>query len=236
MTHEVLTIQTLDAIEVQFVRAGIGGRSYAFLIDWHIRLLAAVVWFTVAVVVFDWNASASKTAFTWGAAVPAGLIYFLYHPVLEIAMRGQTPGKRWIHLRIVTTEGGVPGAGPLLVRNVFRLLDSAPALYALGLLVMLCTRDQVRIGDLAAGTLVVYDSPEPKGSLADTVVADGVAGRVAPLLEEWLERWRDLNPGQRDDIARALLQKAGVAGHETLKGDALRVRVRGWLDDDATHA
>lgn len=233
MTQEVLTIQTLDGIDVQMARAGIGSRSYAFLIDWHIRLLAAVVWFAVVVVVFDSSAADSREAFIWGAALPSGLIYFLYHPVLEVAMRGQTPGKRWIHLRIVTTEGTVPGAGSLLLRNVFRILDSAPALYALGLLVMLCTRDQVRIGDLAAGTLVVYDVPEPKGALADAVVHDGVAARVTPLLEEWLERWPELDPLQRDGIARGLLGKAGVGGHESLGDAALRERVRGWLGDNA---
>lgn len=233
MNQEVLTIQTLDAIDVHLARAGVGSRAYAFLIDWHIRLLAALTWFLLATAVLGMDLKTSVTTFSFGAALPAAAIYFLYHPVLEIAMRGQTPGKRWTHLRVVTTEGGVAGTGALLVRNVFRLLDSAPAFYAIGLLVMFCTRDQVRVGDLAAGTLVVYDAPVPQGSLADAVVHDGVTARVAPLLEEWLERWDDIDPLQRDTIARNLLRKAGRAGDDLLDSAALREQVRAWLKDSA---
>jgi uncharacterized RDD family membrane protein YckC len=231
MDQDVLTIRTLDAVDVHFARAGIGSRSYAFLIDWHIRLFAALAWLLVARLVIGGDFGSSAPAWLFGAILPAAAIYLLYHPVLEIAMQGQTPGKRWIHLRIVTADGSVPGAGALLMRNVFRLLDSMPAFYALGLLVMFCTRDQVRIGDLAAGTLVVHELPPAKGDLADAVVHEGARARVAPLLEEWLERWDDLEPPQRGDIARALLRKASVEVDSALDGEGLRARVRSWLDE-----
>ncbi|MGH8481225.1 MAG: RDD family protein [Nevskiaceae bacterium] len=233
MSQEVLTIRTLDAVDVHLARAGIGSRSYAFLIDWHIRLLAALAWIAGGMLVAGADFKTSVTAYAFGVGLPAALIYFLYHPVLEIAMQGQTPGKRWIHLRIVTTDGSTPGVGALLVRNVFRLLDSMPALYALGLLVMLCTRDQVRIGDLAAGTLVVYDAPPAKESLADAAVHDAARARVVPLLEEWLERWPDLEPPQRDEIARGLLRKAGAEAGVTSDGEVLREHVKRWLDGNA---
>jgi uncharacterized RDD family membrane protein YckC len=231
MTREVLTIHTLDAIDVHVDRAGIGSRAYAFLIDWHIRFLAATTWFLLAIVVLGMDFKTGATTFSFGAMLPTALIYFLYHPVLEIGMRGQTPGKRWAHLRIVTSDGGIPGTGALLVRNLFRVLDSLPSMYALGLLVMLCTKDSVRIGDLAAGTIVVYDNPAPKGLPSEAGVHEGVAARVAPLLEEWLERWDELDVAGRDGIARGLLHKAGVGDHERLDSAALRMRVRGWLDE-----
>ena len=60
-------------------------------------------------------------------------MYFLYHFALEIAMHGRTPGKRMAGIHIVTREGGSPGAGALLTRNVFRLVDSLPLLYGVGL-------------------------------------------------------------------------------------------------------
>jgi len=235
MSQEVLTIRTVDAVEVHLERAGIGSRAYAFLIDWHIRLLAALAWFFIAIYVIGVNLKEGLTTLSYGAVIPAALIYFLYHPVLEIATQGQTPGKRWIHLRIVTTDGATPGFGALLMRNVFRLLDSLPAFYALGLLAMLCTRDQVRIGDLAAGTLVVYDSPALAERLAQAAVHDGAPARVAPLLEEWLARWDEIDPAQRDDIARTLLRKVTAADDgRGLDSIALRERVRTWLNDSAS--
>ena len=232
MTEDVLTIRTLDAIDVHLARAGVGGRSYAFLIDWHIRFIAALVWFLVAFYVVGVTPQSSLKAFWFGVMLPAALLYFLYHPVLEIAMQGQTPGKRWTHLRIVTADGAPAGVGALLVRNLFRLVDSMPAFYALGLLVMLCTRDQVRIGDLAAGTVVVYETPASAEALADVAVHDGAAVRIAPLLEEWLERWPQLDPAQRDSIAQGLLSKAGAPA-DASDGEALRAHVRRWLDETA---
>ena len=231
---DVLTIHTVDAVDVHLARAGIGSRSYAFLIDWHIRFVAAFVWFIGALAI-------TGTSFKEGYKVlvvvlPAAALYFLYHPVLEVLMQGQTPGKRWIHLRIVTPDGSTPGAGALLMRNVFRILDSLPAVYALGLLVMFCTKDQVRIGDLAAGTLVVYDLPTTKETLADAVVHDDQRARIVPLLEEWLERWSELEPVQRDQIAWGLMRKAGVdlgSGLNAAHSEQLRDRVRAWIRDGA---
>ena len=63
-------------------------------------------------------------------------------------------------IQIVTRDGGSPGVGALLTRNVFRLVDSLPLLYGVGLLATIVTRNHVRIGDIAAGTLLVYERPD----------------------------------------------------------------------------
>ena len=144
--------------EPSFARAGIGSRSYAFLIDWHIRLLAALAWIVVGIAVLGTEIRPDNVdAWKYGFTLPATLVYFLYHPVLEIAMRGLTPGKRMAELRIVTRDGATPSPGALLVRNLLRLVDVLPALYVLGLGLMFFRRDQSRLGDLVAGTVVVYD-------------------------------------------------------------------------------
>ena len=144
--------------------AGLGSRAFAFLIDWHIRVVVALAWLVAGIVVTRTDLFDLQEPFWTVAVWPAVLIYFLYHPVLEVAMRGVTPGKRYVHLRIVTTSGAVPSTGALLARNLWRLVDSLPLFYALGLVVMFCTRDQLRLGDLATGTVVVYD--EPAGAAA----------------------------------------------------------------------
>lgn len=235
MSESILTIKTVDALEVHLPRAGIGTRAYAFLIDWHIRALAAATWFFLALYFLGLGIRESIEPLAYLATIPASAIYFLYHPVLEVLMQGQTPGKRWIHVRVVSSDGSPAGVGALLVRNLFRLLDSLPALYALGLLVMLVTREQVRIGDLAAGTVVVYDAPHSDEGLRGAVIHERVPPRVAQLLEEWLERWRDMEPQQRDAIARTLLQRAPdpkiAAGAAGLASEDLRGYVRRVLDE-----
>lgn len=141
---------------IQQERAGIGSRAYAFLIDWHIRLLVALAWFVGAIVLYG-NDLAVIVEHWRGSLLPPALIYFLYHPVIELALRGDTPGKRMAGLRTVLRDGSTPGPGALLARNLLRVVDALPLCYALGLAVMLCTREQLRIGDLVAGTIVVYD-------------------------------------------------------------------------------
>ena len=142
----------------QLQLAGIGGRAYAFLVDWHIRLLAALALFCVGA--YATGPDLDAIVDCWRTTLlPAALVYFLYHPVLEVALNGETPGKRWVHLRIVTTAGEPASTGAILMRNVLRLVDCLPAFYVLGLVLMFCTRDQLRPGDLATGTVVIYDEP-----------------------------------------------------------------------------
>ena len=134
--------------------AGPGSRSYAFLIDWHIRLLAALAWILAGLLVHrpDWNLR--STGF-WVVFGPALAIYLLYHPVVELAMHGQTPGKRYAGVRVVGRDGRDPGVRAILVRNALRLIDGLPFGYAVGLVVSVVTTDRVRLGDLVAGTRLV---------------------------------------------------------------------------------
>jgi len=68
------------------------------------------------------------------------------HHVVELALRGSTPGKRMAGVRIVARDGGAPSVGALLTRNVFRLVDSLPLFYGVGLITVVLTREHLRIG------------------------------------------------------------------------------------------
>jgi uncharacterized RDD family membrane protein YckC len=130
------------------------------LIDWHIRLLAALAWILAALLVrrTDWNPR--STGF-WLVFGPALAIYLLYHPVVELAMRGQTPGKRYAGVRVVGRDGRDPGVRAILIRNTLRLVDSLPFGYAVGLVASVVTTDRVRLGDLLAGTRLVERTVGP---------------------------------------------------------------------------
>lgn len=214
MAAPQVTLQSITGVDVELRIAGIGSRSYAFVIDWHIRAILAFAWWAVGTFlsIGDLTALISGKAapgyFLW-VVMPASVIYLFYHPVLEVLMRGSTPGKRMAGVRIVTRHGDIPGTGALLIRNVFRLVDSLPFAYLVGLLVAIFTAQHIRIGDIAAGTLLILDDKDHNASFARLTPANrSLDPRAADLIHELLERWAELDEKTRGELARALLVRA----------------------------
>jgi uncharacterized RDD family membrane protein YckC len=219
-----LVVDSVTGVDVALPVAGPGARSFAFVIDWAIRTILSIAWYIVAAPLHNggWSVvaplSPDASWFVYVIAPPAA-IYFLYHPVWEVATRGLTPGKRMAGLQTVSRDGGAPSVGSLLTRNVFRLVDSFPVAYALGLLTTMVTRNHVRIGDLAAGTLLVYarnDTPLTRypdehraGNQLDPVAAE--------VLSELLQRWATLDSAARRKIAQALLADTVEQSDEDLR-------------------
>jgi uncharacterized RDD family membrane protein YckC len=212
MSSPQITLQTVTGVDVELTIAGPGSRSYAFVIDWHIRLLLTLAWLFVGQLVSSGGTLAMpdgpRSGYVLWVWMPTLIIYFLYHPVLEVAMRGRTPGKRIAGVRLVTREGDIPGAGALLLRNVFRLLDSLPFLYLVGLATVVMTEHHVRVGDIAAGTLLVMDHDSSASSFASSsAIRNGLTPQAADLIQELLDRWPALDEHQRATIARTLLAR-----------------------------
>lgn len=222
-----LAVDSVTGVDVALPVAGPGARSFAFVIDWHIRTILSIAWYIVAAMLHNgsWyvNAPLSPDSawFVYVIAPPAA-IYFLYHPVWEVATRGHTPGKRMAGVQIVSRDGEAPSVGSLLTRNVFRLIDSFPIAYAVGLVTTMVTRNHVRIGDLAAGTLLVYVHNDttlvhycderPAGTQLDATTAE--------VVSELLQRWATLDGAARRRIAQAIL--ADSAAEDDI---ALRTRL-----------
>ena len=210
---QTLHVQVPGGAEIAYDIAGIGARSYAFLVDWHIRVLAALAWILVALLVTGGGLEgAASGPFLWLGLVPAALIYFLYHPVLEVLWKGRTPGKRYAGVRIMGADGMPPGSGALVIRNVFRLVDSLPAFYALGLAAAALNRQQARIGDLAARTLLVYEEKADQRKVAGLLVEEtpgGLSREQRELLHDLLERWSGLDAAARLRLGRLFLQRLG---------------------------
>jgi uncharacterized membrane protein SpoIIM required for sporulation/uncharacterized RDD family membrane protein YckC len=206
-----LVVESATGVEVHIRVAGPGARSLAFVIDWHIRLILAASWFTVAALIYSHARTlalphTADPAWVSLVAAPAAAIYLLYHGVLELSMRGSTPGKRMAGIRISARDGGAPTAGALLIRNVFRLIDSLPLAYGVGLLTVLLTPEQVRIGDLAAGTLLVYDDLAPPPRAADASRDRALAGALLRRSSLWpaaAARARRLATGRAHDTKDA---------------------------------
>ena len=228
-----LSVESVTGIEVSLPVAGPGARSFAFIIDWHIRLVLALAWYVLATLLYNRELSLRPPAAygeSWFALVlvPALAIYFLYHPVVETLLRGHTPGKRSAGIHIVTRSGAAPGVGALLVRNVFRLIDSLPVAYGIGLTLMVLTRESLRCGDMAAGTLLVYQR-----SANDAELLQNAARRVgkldtvgAEIAADLWQRWPDLVPEARVSLARQLLLRYLGAEADLSEGDELQWRSR----------
>jgi uncharacterized RDD family membrane protein YckC len=236
MADQLITVQSVTGVDLTLNIAGPGTRSYAFIIDWHIRLLLALVWLLIAVYAFHFSLDV-KSAAALISLLPALMIYFLYHPVVELAMRGRTPGKRMAGVRVLNRNGGQPSTGALLIRNIFRLIDSLPSLYVLGLACCILTENRVRIGDLAAGTLLVIDNAAAEESLArvETLAANSqLPLETLELVDQILERWDALESQHRMNIARSLLVQVApgtdagaLAGLDDLQ---LKTRLRALLN------
>jgi uncharacterized RDD family membrane protein YckC len=216
MEQDRITIASATGVDVTLAIAGPGARSYAFVVDWHIRVVLAVAWLFITGFLVTGHLiprireTGDSERWAYIALLPALAIYFLYHPVLELLMRGRTPGKRIAGVRIVDERGGIPSAGALLIRNVFRLIDTLPGFYAVGLLMTVFTSRRVRVGDLAAGTLLVVDP-------GDTVNRLEVLGSVAlqsthdpaviDLALDLLARWNQIGTERRGIVALSVLRR-----------------------------
>ena len=237
MATEELNIRGLTGVDMTLRVAGPGTRAYAFIIDWHIRLLVALAWVLAGLLVgLIMGGTFTKDTLPFFFIAPALAIYFLYHPVLEVLMRGRTPGKRMAGARIVTLEGEIPGTGALLMRNLFRLIDSLPVAYLVGFVCCIFTAQRVRIGDLAAGTLLILDDPKANRSLALVGMAaqnSRLEPDAAVLVQDLIDRWAELKEGRRDSLARELLAKLDPgrdsAQLATLDPMALRSRLEALL-------
>jgi len=232
-----LIVESITGADVDLPIAGPGGRSYAFVIDFHIRGLAAIVWLmavpllSMGTLSLTGSAEDISTGFWVFMVLPAAIIFFLYHPILEILMKGSTPGKRMAGIRIVDRHGGIPTAGALLVRNIFRVIDSLPALYLIGLAVTLGTKQSVRIGDLAAGTLLVYQAKHKASSFdgMDELHGDDVDPVRTELIQDVLSRWSGLDSRTRRALAVKLLGSS-VSEAIAAEDDDLRAEIARLLN------
>jgi uncharacterized RDD family membrane protein YckC len=187
--EDSLTVGSAGAMVMQYPIAGLGSRSYAFIIDIHIRMVLAVAWWLLFYFVLKLlgdNVESGSTvarALVLTGGIGSSAIYLLYHPVLEIMMKGRTPGKRFAGIRIVSLDGSVPSVQAILVRNLFRILDSLPFIYLVGIGACLLTHKQVRIGDIAARTVLIHEEVMQDDAIERMSKAAGDS-RLAPAQVE----------------------------------------------------
>lgn len=158
------TLQSVELAEGVEIRLRIAGpmlRMGAYALDLLIRAGVMIVC----------GIALTVGGMTIGGEVAGGLgllLWFVmgwWYPVIfEAGKRGATPGKRALGLRVIQTSGAPITIGQAVIRNFLRFVDGMPLVtYGFGLACCLSTKRFQRLGDLAAGTVVIYDRipPEP---------------------------------------------------------------------------
>jgi uncharacterized RDD family membrane protein YckC len=162
LPEETLDIQTPENVAFGYQVAGIGSRFIATLLDTIIVVLLQVIIFVVAAVIINLldKAALADQLSPWIIAifgVVLSIFYWGYYVFFEMLWNGQSPGKRWTSLRVIRTDGTPITLSEALIRNLVRIVDFLPALYGVGIITMFIDKQSRRLGDLAAGTLVVQD-------------------------------------------------------------------------------
>jgi uncharacterized RDD family membrane protein YckC len=159
IADEQYTIDTPENIEFRYAVAGIGSRFLAALIDTLlIIVLQLVLSIMYAVVMNNLPLNSAAESVLTGIVIVVSFVFFWgYYLFFELAWNGQSPGKRAVRLRVVRHGGRPVTFVASATRNLIRIVDLLPFLYVLGLLTMFIDRRTRRLGDLAAGTLVVKE-------------------------------------------------------------------------------
>jgi len=221
-SFDKLTIETPEQTALEFPLAGIGSRFLALAAD---TLLQVAVGF-VLVMIFMVSALSlslfSKVAGIWTFAIGVFAIFSLqfgYFALFEALWNGQTPGKRWTHLRVIKDSGRPISAYDAILRNLLRIVDSLPTMYATGLITMLISKENKRVGDYAAGTVVIHEKPlqgvstmwqQPAATAQPLHTVSGLPQLTVEelqLVEAFLDRRGSLDPGVRRTMARQIVDR-----------------------------
>jgi len=161
-----LKIDTPENVSFDYDVAGIGSRFLAALIDTlaifflQIVILGTLLWLVLRSKSTDSLFSSNAGYWFLGIVTLLSFIFFWgYYIFFEIMWNGQTLGKRWIGLRVIRLDGTPVTVTEVIIRNLVRMIDLLPTAYGVGVVTMFINENSRRLGDLAAGTLVVYDRP-----------------------------------------------------------------------------
>lgn len=211
-----LSIETPEMVGIDMPVAGLGSRFVALLVDYLIWLIAAIVFVFLISLVDPSLSHFSKLGEKWAIAVFTMIVFLWfwgYFTLFEAFWSGRTPGKRLAKIRVIQRSGRGIGFFESMTRNLLRIVDQFPGIYAVGAVSVFVTRDHQRLGDLAAGTLVVHE----RENLAAPSSGTGSRTFTAGLFDATQQDTGGLNrPGM--EFSQAEIQLLDTADLEVLEG------------------
>jgi uncharacterized membrane protein SpoIIM required for sporulation/uncharacterized RDD family membrane protein YckC len=216
-------IETPEQTVLSYTIAGVGSRAAAALLDLFIILtfeLSIFLLFNeIGGVLFSRASGFQKMSSAWAIAV-SGLLGFAlmwgYYVFFEAIWDGQSPGKRWLGIRVVQDGGYSVSFGASAARNLVRFVDLQPGfLYGVGLVSMTISKTGKRLGDIAAGTVVVHEQraliAAAVRATPDPTTAPAITSRLTEeefaLLGRFIARRAQLDPATQATFATQLEQR-----------------------------
>lgn len=221
-----VVLTTPEGVTIELTLAGLGSRFTAGLADVVVRgvitLAVALAAGLIGVHSVGWITALGVLAIF--------LLTFGYDVLFELLAGGRTPGKRMCGIRVVDANGGPVRFLPSVVRNLVRLVDILPGFYLVGMITVLISKRNQRLGDIVARTLVIRErrTPPPVAWRTPEVTQAPVTWDVAQVtpdelatVRRFLERRSELLPHARKRLARDLAEhlRAKVAGIDEGGGD-----------------
>jgi uncharacterized RDD family membrane protein YckC len=220
-----ITISTPEGVDMEIALAGVGSRAIAGLLDLTIEAFVVLSLFLA----FSTVGTGGNGFVAAGFFIVLFLVLFGYFVLFEMLNHGRTPGKMAAGLRVVRIDGGPVTFIPSAVRNLLRLIDGwdllTLVLCPIGTIAVIATKDNQRLGDLAAGTVVArerFATPRALLPLAPVVASSMPGWDVSAITSDemvtvrrFLDRRGSINFNARvhlaDDLAARLRPKVGGA-------------------------
>ncbi len=215
-------IETPEGVELGLRVAGPIPRAYAWLVDLFIRIGIYVV-LAIALTVLG--------RLGWGIFLILSFLLEWFYPVFfELYKHGATPGKKALGIKVVHDDGTEVNFQSSLIRNLLRAVDFLPFFYGFGLVSMLCNREFKRLGDLAGGTIVVY---QDKLGQATTIPDEAPKTPPIPLtateqkaIIQYAERLNLFTPQRGSELANTI---SHVTQEKDAQGVKRLVQYANWM-------
>ena len=225
----LLSVPTAESIDVVLRPANVFARSRAFMVDALIRLVWLVVSNLLLLLLLPFL---NKGWIIGIGMVNVFAIMWLYPVLFEVFAHGQTPGKKLFGLRVMADNGTPIGWSASLLRNLLRLVDALPVFYGAGMICMLLHPQGKRVGDMLAGSVVVYVPLKPGKTDWSSLSAIVPQAPPAKLTREeqqailaYAERQIYLPRIRRQELANLCVQ--ALCGHTAPATDAVTL-VLSW--------
>ncbi len=211
--------RTPESVELEFTLAGVGSRALALLIDYLLWMVILTVLLTVFGFLYYLVAKIDGAA-KWIISIQL-LIFFVvyvgYFIFFETLWQGQTPGKRYAKIRVIRDDGRNAGLQQAIMRSLLRTVDDV---FSLGLILILFTKQEKRLGDLVAGTIVIQEAQNSNQEISIDPAAQELAdvlaktGRLAALtpdnfaaVRRYLQRYPTLSKAAQLTVSENLHQE-----------------------------
>lgn len=223
-----ISLQTPESVELEFNLAGIGNRAYALIIDyiiWTLILLFVLIFGRIFSFQFQdiWSnfGGDNETISMWILSIQLltlFVIYVGYFVIFETIWQGQTPGKRYVKIRVIRDDGRPIRLQQATLRALFRPVDDT---LFIGMLLIVFSKQEKRLGDWVGGTIVIQENKpvaeiistsETAQKLANYLLEEANISQLLPedfaVIRDYLQRSKSMTKNAKIELSKQLATQA----------------------------